>query len=235
MRTFVIPFYYGSGTIINYGSGSEFLPRYGSGSGSGSTRQKVTVPVPVPQHWCKVRKMENGVYQRMFTNLHCSPLCQMLFICLFILYCCMSKRMSNYPLSSKAECLMMSWCLPVHLPTTAVFQREYPCPFFHHFCMLQVVYLFTCLPLVHVYLSLCHPQRYVRVCLSFLLQSVEYLRMTTFPFVLQLYVRGCVALSIAFNCWGCLPFHFSSAALQLHKIQNSYPLLSTRDRDFLCM
>jgi hypothetical protein len=34
-----------SGTVINYGSGSNFLTSYGSGS----TRQKV--PVPVPQHW----------------------------------------------------------------------------------------------------------------------------------------------------------------------------------------
>ncbi len=44
----------GSGTVINYGSGSDFLTSYGYGSGSGSTRQKVTVPtvpVPVPQHW----------------------------------------------------------------------------------------------------------------------------------------------------------------------------------------
>jgi hypothetical protein len=38
----------GSGTVINYGSGSDFLTSYSSGSGS--TRQKVTVPVPVPQH-----------------------------------------------------------------------------------------------------------------------------------------------------------------------------------------
>jgi hypothetical protein len=41
----------GSGTVINYGSGSDFLTSYDSGSGS--TRQKVTVPtvpVPVPQH-----------------------------------------------------------------------------------------------------------------------------------------------------------------------------------------
>jgi len=42
----------GSGTVINYGSGSDFLTSYGSGSGS--TSQKVTVPtvpvpVPVPQ------------------------------------------------------------------------------------------------------------------------------------------------------------------------------------------
>jgi hypothetical protein len=41
----------GSGTVINYGSVSDFLTNYGSGSGS--TSQKVTVPkvpVPVPQH-----------------------------------------------------------------------------------------------------------------------------------------------------------------------------------------
>jgi hypothetical protein len=38
----------GSGTIINYGSGSDFLTCYGSSSGS--TSQKVTAPtVPVPQ------------------------------------------------------------------------------------------------------------------------------------------------------------------------------------------
>ena len=43
----------GSGTVINYGSGSDFLLSYGSGYGSGSTCQKVTVPtvpVPVPQN-----------------------------------------------------------------------------------------------------------------------------------------------------------------------------------------
>jgi hypothetical protein len=38
----------GSGTVINYGSGSDFLTSYCSGS----TSQKVTVrTVPVPQHW----------------------------------------------------------------------------------------------------------------------------------------------------------------------------------------
>ncbi len=37
----------GSGTVINYGSGSDFLTSYGSGPGS--INQKVTVPtVPVP-------------------------------------------------------------------------------------------------------------------------------------------------------------------------------------------
>jgi hypothetical protein len=43
----------GSGTLINYGPGSDFLTSYGSGSGS--TNQKVTVPtvsVPVPQRCC---------------------------------------------------------------------------------------------------------------------------------------------------------------------------------------
>jgi hypothetical protein len=43
----------GSRTVINYGSGSDFLTSYGSDYGSGSTSQKVTVPtvpVPVPQH-----------------------------------------------------------------------------------------------------------------------------------------------------------------------------------------
>jgi hypothetical protein len=43
----------GSRSVINYGSGSDFLTSYSSGSGSKS--QKVTVPtvpvpVPVPQH-----------------------------------------------------------------------------------------------------------------------------------------------------------------------------------------
>jgi hypothetical protein len=38
----------GSGTVINYVSGSDFL----LSSGSGSASQTVTVPtVPVPQHW----------------------------------------------------------------------------------------------------------------------------------------------------------------------------------------
>ena len=38
----------GSGTVTNYGSGSDFLTS--CGSGSSSTSQKVTVPtVPVPQ------------------------------------------------------------------------------------------------------------------------------------------------------------------------------------------
>ncbi len=56
----------GSGTVINYGSGSDFLTSYGSGSGS--TRQKVMVatvpvPVPVPQHWltrCQLKRSSSS-------------------------------------------------------------------------------------------------------------------------------------------------------------------------------
>ncbi len=51
---------FGSGSVINYGSGSgsDFLTSYSSGSGSGSKSQKLTVPtvpvpVPVPQHWLR--------------------------------------------------------------------------------------------------------------------------------------------------------------------------------------
>jgi hypothetical protein len=59
VATFVIPFRSGSGsgTVIDYGSGSDFLAHYGSGSAS----QKVTVPtvpvqvpVPVPQRCLEV-------------------------------------------------------------------------------------------------------------------------------------------------------------------------------------
>jgi hypothetical protein len=51
----------GSGTVINYRFGSDFLSSYGSGSVS----QKVTVPmvpVPVPQH-CSGAP-ENGIVAR---------------------------------------------------------------------------------------------------------------------------------------------------------------------------
>ncbi len=56
---------YGSWSVINYGSGSDFLTNYSSGSGSKS--QKVTVPtvpipvpipVPVPQHWTNVFRIK---------------------------------------------------------------------------------------------------------------------------------------------------------------------------------
>ncbi len=71
VRTLVIPFYDGSGTVINYGS--NFLARYGSNSGSGSASQKVTVPtvpVPVPQ-----RCLEE-VLLRWWRGEHCQRLVQ---------------------------------------------------------------------------------------------------------------------------------------------------------------
>ncbi len=55
----------GSGTVINYGSGSDFLTSFGSGSGS--TSQKVTVPtVPVPQHWPNVKPNYGILLSRKF-------------------------------------------------------------------------------------------------------------------------------------------------------------------------
>ncbi len=71
----------GSRTVINYGSGSDFLTSYGSGYVSGSTSQKVTVPmvpvvpvpvpVPVPQH-CREQtpsQKRNATYHN-FTKLN---------------------------------------------------------------------------------------------------------------------------------------------------------------------
>ena len=52
----------GSGTVINYGSGSDFLTSYGSGS----TSQIVTVPtVPVPQH-CLGQNLDSSAYNQGF-------------------------------------------------------------------------------------------------------------------------------------------------------------------------
>ncbi len=61
----------GSGTVINYGSGSDFLTSYGYYSGSGSISQKVTVPtvpVPVPQH-CFVLLSLRGSRILMLTRI----------------------------------------------------------------------------------------------------------------------------------------------------------------------
>jgi hypothetical protein len=44
----------GSGTVINYGSGSDLLTSYCSGSGSTSQNTVPTDPVPVPQHCLEV-------------------------------------------------------------------------------------------------------------------------------------------------------------------------------------
>ncbi len=66
----------GSGTVINYGSGSDFLTSYGSGYGSGSTSQKVTVPtvpvpVPVPQHCILVAIEKNYIYKYSVADPGC--------------------------------------------------------------------------------------------------------------------------------------------------------------------
>ncbi len=60
-----MPFYYGSGTVINYGSDSDFLTSHGSyGSGSGST----TLPggeetLPEPGHGDGNAALEEVVLQ----------------------------------------------------------------------------------------------------------------------------------------------------------------------------
>ncbi len=54
----------GSGTVINYGSGPDFLTSYGSGSGSTGQKFTVpTVPVPVPQRWRGVKVFHLAVTQ----------------------------------------------------------------------------------------------------------------------------------------------------------------------------
>jgi hypothetical protein len=83
--------------------------------------------------WLLVRKMEKGGYQRMFTNLYCSSFCQMLFICLFVLYCCTS----TCQLYSKAKWLRKFTC---PLPSKAERLRMSTCPFFYHFSTLTLCY-----------------------------------------------------------------------------------------------
>jgi len=60
----------GSGTVINYGSGSHFVTSYGSGS----TSQKVTVPtvpVPVPQRW--VYDVHTVLYIKYIIFIYSAP------------------------------------------------------------------------------------------------------------------------------------------------------------------
>jgi hypothetical protein len=79
----------GSGTVIKYGSGSDFLTSYDSGSGS--TSQKVTVPtiptVPVPQHcpenMCNIGNETNNLITKSWRVLVVSAsfLASSLFSC----------------------------------------------------------------------------------------------------------------------------------------------------------
>jgi len=134
-------------------------------------------------------RIPEDVYQ--FTLLFFVPDVVYLFICSLLFYVrgCLSV---HCPLK-----LNFWWCVPIHVPTTAVFHRESACPFFYHFCMLQVVYLFTCLTLPNI-----------RECLPFRLPSTVRQIMLTFPFAIcwvsgvvylsicpptTVYVRGCVA------------------------------------------
>jgi hypothetical protein len=60
----------GSGTVINYGSVSDFLTSYGSGS----TSQKVTLPtVPVPQHWFSLTFLQLQSPPKIRYLIRCSP------------------------------------------------------------------------------------------------------------------------------------------------------------------
>jgi hypothetical protein len=64
----------GSGTVINYGSGSDFLTSYSFGYGSGSTSQKVTVPtvpVPVPQHCFHIKDHYPRLGQALLASMQC--------------------------------------------------------------------------------------------------------------------------------------------------------------------
>ncbi len=59
----------GSGTVINYVTGSDFLTSYGSGSES--TSQKVTVPmVPVPQHWFEIQSAKSKYLLESYRGFH---------------------------------------------------------------------------------------------------------------------------------------------------------------------
>jgi hypothetical protein len=63
VRTFVIPFYYGSETVIS----SDFLTSYGSGSGS--AQQTVTVPVPQHCAYMTLMKLQADVVRHNMTNI----------------------------------------------------------------------------------------------------------------------------------------------------------------------
>jgi hypothetical protein len=72
----------GSGNIINYGSGSDFLTSYGSGS----TSQKVTVPmvpVPVPAPYLDHKKQ---IFKKFFE----------IFFTFYLVSCFTRKKFMNF-------------------------------------------------------------------------------------------------------------------------------------------
>jgi hypothetical protein len=136
-------------------------------------------------------RISEDVYQ--FTLLFFVPDVVYLFICPLLFY------VRGF-LTVQVHCplkLNVWGCLTVHLPPTLVFKRKSTCPFFYHFCKLQVVYLFTCLPLPHVRgcLPIRLPSSVVRqICLSFHLPSAECLMMSTFPFAFTAFVLYCFTI-----------------------------------------
>ncbi len=98
----------GSGTVINYGSGSDFLTSYGSRSGS--TSQKVTVPtvpVPVPQH-CPT--LHYTLTNRTFINpprlVNTKVECQLVYVVW------LTGKCSEYTWADPREPPVWSWAAP---------------------------------------------------------------------------------------------------------------------------
>ncbi len=149
-------------------------------------------------------RISEDVYQ--FTLLFFVPDVVYLFICPLLFYVrgCLSVHCPLKP--------NVWWCLHVHLPTTAVFHRESTCPFFYHFCMLQVV----CLPVYLFSTTVCQ-------------------RVSAFPFALYSCTSDYVNLSICnlLSVWWCLPFHLSSNCMSVHGCVGPCPLPSTAEDVYL--
>jgi hypothetical protein len=115
VRTFVIPYYYGSGTVINYGSDSNFLTSYGSASGSGTTRQKVTVPtVPfsVPQN-CPLESCSKH---------DCFPF--LLYLDMELMYKCPSIGIPHHPARSEILRLTIGFSTEIYFMKATVVYKN---------------------------------------------------------------------------------------------------------------
>ncbi len=130
----------GSGTIINYGSGSDFLTNYGSDSGSSSTSQKVTVPtVPVPQRWLKLA--DSVPYGQTLFFCASKPMNRFYAVIKnylsFCLIACnisviLGERRKNFPPSVWGE-------IEIGCPDTAGQSRKYQVYFYFMFFMKMLV------------------------------------------------------------------------------------------------